>query len=259
MRYDYHAHSTYSDGRFMEFMIETAEEAGLEGIGFADHCNVSSVPVKQDRKRQMGFNLDLTYKRRREAIGTLRETSGIAVFDAVELDFEPDDEPAIRSFLEEADFDYAVGSVHDLDGKNVHRGSYFAEKPKRERSRLVDRYFEKQIALIESELFDIAAHPDLIERTPSLRELANQEHYERTAAAFAASSTVPEINAGRVLDEYGKFHPTRSFLETLLDYDVNVTLGTDSHTPEVIAPRVERLETAASEHDIEPVEIVTDQ
>jgi len=256
VHHDYHVHSTYSDGYFIEFMATAAAEAGLSGIGIADHCVVSEEPAEDRYRREMGFNLDLTYERRRDAIERLRDRVDVHLFDAVELDYEPRDEAAIASFLDEAGFDYAIGSVHDLENVNVHVRDYFADKSERERRALVDEYFEKLVALAESELFAIAAHPDLVERNPALRGVATREHYERAAAAFADSRTVPELNAGRVLDEYGEFHPSSDFLDALADHGVAVAVGTDSHRPDVIAPRVERIEAELVERGVDPVRVI---
>lgn len=256
MHHDYHVHSTYSDGYFIEFMADAAAEAGLSGIGIADHCVVSKEPAEDRYRREMGFNLDLTYERRRDAIERLRDRVDVRLFDAVELDYEPRDEAAIASFLEEAEFDYAIGSVHDLEDVNVHVRDYFADKSERERRALVDEYFEKLVALAESELFAIAAHPDLVERNPALRGLATRDHYDRAAAAFAESRTVPELNAGRVLDDYGALHPAPGFLDALADHGVAVAVGTDSHRPAAIEPRVERIDAELAERGLEPVRVM---
>ena len=251
--YDYHAHTNYSDGAFLRWMVEAAADAGLDGIGVADHCNVSPEPNAREHKRAFGFNLDLTYERRRDAIESVRDAVDVDVFDAAEVDYDPAHEGAIDEFLEEAAFDYAVGSVHDLDGANVHTRSHFADKPASERRALVDRYFEKLVALIESELFAIAAHPDLIERNPHLRGFATEDHYAAVAEAFRDSRTVPEINAGRLLDDYGEFHPAPAFLDRLVDAGVDVTVGTDSHEPDAIAPRVREIEAELDRRGLDAV------
>jgi histidinol-phosphatase (PHP family) len=253
--YDYHVHSNYSDGEFLWRMVDAAAAAGLDGVGIADHCNVASDPAAERFKRALGFNLDLTYERRREAIERLRADPEVAVdvYDAVEMDYDPDWEAAIADFLDEAGFDYAIGSVHDLDGANVHERSHFAEKPAAERRALVDRYFEKLVALIDAELFEIAAHPDLIERNPHLRGFATEEHYDAVADAFRGSRTVPEINAGRLLDDYGEFHPAPAFLDRLADAGVRVSVGSDSHAPDAVAPRIEAIEAELDRRGLDPV------
>ena len=251
--YDYHVHSNYSDGDFLFHMTRAAAEAGLDGVGFADHCTVSDREAVRGKRALFGFNLDRTYERRRRAIEQLREEGDLTVYDAVEMDYDPRDEDAIGEFLAAAEFDYAVGSVHELDGANVQAAANFAGRSDDELDALVDDYFDKLVALAESELFDVAAHPDLVERTDPLSRRATREHYERAARAFAASRTVPEVNAGRALTDAGVVHPDREFLDALREYDVSVTVGTDSHAPDEVGPRAAFLTEFLAEHDLEPV------
>ncbi|WP_439027974.1 PHP domain-containing protein [Haloarchaeobius sp. DT45] len=251
--HDFHVHSTYSDGRFLTQMVYAAQKAGLEGIGFADHCNVSAREDPQIFRAAYGFNLDVTYERRRFGIEKVREKSDIPVYDAVEMDYDPRDEAEIRAFLDEADFDYVIGSVHSVGEYNVQSPPQFADLTEDELDAFVDDYFDALVSLAESELFDIAAHPDLIERTEALRGRATLEQYERATRAFAESRTVPEINAGRALGDPGFVHPDPEFLEALREYDVAVTVGTDSHRPDEIGERAAFLESFLDERGIEPV------
>jgi histidinol-phosphatase (PHP family) len=255
--YDYHIHSTYSDGDLLFRMLAAAESAGLAGVGVTDHCNVADRESMREMTAQFGFTLDETYERRRRGIDSYRDQFDLRIFDAVEMDYEPEDEGRIADFLDEANFDYAIGSVHHVEEVNVHFESYFGRKSEAERRAVVETYFDKLVALVDSELFEIAAHPDLVERNPALRGLATDEDYERVAAAFADSRTVPEVNAGRALDDYGEFHPTPAFLRALLDRGVSVTVGTDSHSPEVIAPRLDALSERLAEAGVDPVDVVT--
>jgi len=38
---DVHAHTSYSDGSGIPLMVDAAEAAGLDAVGFADHCSLS--------------------------------------------------------------------------------------------------------------------------------------------------------------------------------------------------------------------------
>ncbi len=109
--------------------------------------------------------------------------------------------------------------------------------------------------LADAELFDIAAHPDLIERNPALRGFIDEEHYRKAAAAFERSQTVAEINAGRVFSEYGEFHPAPNFLDILTETNVVMAVGTDSHRPNEIDDRIDRIDDLLDEHGISPAEI----
>lgn len=251
MWHDYHVHSNYSDGEFLVTMLRAADDAGLDGVGVADHCNVSDRDRPRLVKRAMGFNLDRTHERRREAIDHLRDQFDLAVYDAVEMDYDPRDVEAIATFLDDAGFDYSIGSVHTLEDVNVHFVDYFADRPEEDRAALVTSYFDDLVGLVESELFDVAAHLDLVERNPALRGFATEDQYRRVAEALEDSRTVPEINAGRVLDDYGEIHPSDPFVEVLLEHDIAFVLGTDSHEPVVIEGRLDELESFVEEHGVE--------
>ncbi len=254
--YDYHVHTNYSDGRFLFQMLQAADDAGLDGVGFTDHCNVSQRNGRREAKYQLGFNLDATYERRRAAIDSYRDRVDVAIYDAVEMDYDPRDEDAIREFLDEADFDYAVGSVHAVDDENIQAAPPFSSLSDEEKQGVVDRYFDRLVSLVDSELFEVAAHADLVERNPPLRGFATTEHYERVARAFAESRTVPEINAGRVQGDYGEFHPAPDFLDVLLDRGVDVTVGSDSHFPKHLTDRTPLLAEKFDALDVDPVRIV---
>lgn len=236
-------------------MCGAAEDAGLDAIGFADHCNVSPRERQQRAKKALGFNLDVTYERRREGIEMMRERFDVTIYDAVEMDFDSRDIEQIAAFLEEASFDYAIGSVHHLEGMNVHVEPYFARKSEAEREALVDRFYSEAVALIESELFDIAAHVDLVERNPALRGYSTDDHYHAVAEALADSRTRLELNAGRALADYGEFHPGPAFLEVLENYDIEFVLGSDGHSPQEVRDRKPELEKFVAAHGLEAAEL----
>ena len=252
VRIDYHAHSNYSDGHFLFAMASAAERAGLDAIGFADHCHLSSDDDLRGNRDEFGFNLDLTYERRRRGIERVEAAFDVRVFDAVEIDYLPAETDRIAEFLDEAGFDYAVGSVHQVGGQNVQRDGEFRGEPESVREAVVDGYYDTLVELVDSGLFDIAAHVDLVERTPSLRGFSTQAHYDRVASALADADTVPEINAGRALGDYGEFHPAPDLLETLRDHGVEFVVGTDSHRPEEIGQRVDALSAHLDDLGVEP-------
>lgn len=248
---DYHVHTNYSDGRPLPEMLAAAAEAGLEAVGFADHCNVSARETAAESKWKLGFNLDLTYERRRAALSSFDERLPITVYDGVELDYDPRDEAEIAAFLDEADFDYAIGSVHELDGTVIFDQEHFATKSDSDIGALIDEYYDHVCAMIESELFDVVGHVDAIERTPALRGYTTADHWGAVADAVASSRTVPEINGGAI-DEYGELHPEPRFLQRLDDEGVEFVPGTDTHRPVEFDARITAVERQFDELDLEP-------
>ena len=234
-------------------MCRAAQGADLDAFGVSDHCNVSPRERQVSAKKALGFNLDMTYERRREAIENMRERFDLEIYDAVEMDYDSRDTDEIAAFLDEAGFDYTIGSVHHLEEVNVHVQPYFERKSEAERRELVDHFYDEAVSLFDSGLFDIAAHVDLVERNPALRGFATDDHYHRVAEAAEASDTLVEINAGRVLNEYGQFHPHPDFLDVLADYDVEYVLGSDSHAPKELTTRTPELDAFVAECGVEPV------
>lgn len=253
MEFDLHTHTTYSDGSLMYIMIDAAQKQGLKEIGLADHCNVSKRENMVETKYQNGFNLDQTYQRRRKAIKGLRQKYDIKIHDAVEMDYDPRDEEEIKNFLNEAGFDYSLGSVHRVDNTHVQVTSHFQDKTRKTRRRLVQEYFDKLQKMIESEIFDIASHIDVFERNPQFQDLATTENYETIAEAFKNSRTIPEINAGHALKGLKELHPTTEFRKILLEKEIEFTTGTDSHNPQAVQELNQHLKQKLEEHNIDPV------
>ncbi|MFB6204178.1 MAG: PHP domain-containing protein [Candidatus Nanohaloarchaea archaeon] len=227
MATDPHTHTTYSDGEFPEAMASAAEEHGLDGIGFADHL----LPGLDERRQHYGMNMDIpeVRERRSEAIEKMRDEYSIQIWDAAEIDYLPGIE--LEETLRNTDFDYVLGSVHYLDGDHVLAERHFSGLDKGQREQKVDQYFDSLVDMVESELFDVAAHPDAIENNQYLEPLVTEEHYDRLFQAFRRSDTLPEINAAKALE------PETSFYRRWRDEDLEFSFGTDAHSPSELEER----------------------
>ncbi len=248
MRYDLHTHTTYSDGSDWRDMVAAAEHAGLAGIGFTDHCAIG--PDEFGRRDR--YDLVETYPERRTEFAN--GDVSMTVFDAAEINYEPAKEAAIEAFLEQARFDYVIGSVHFTDGVHFSDPD-LSDASHRRRRRAVEDYVEAQIALIESELFDVVGHLDLVQRTPSLRGLMTRSHYERIADAFEHATAIPELNAGRLDRSYGTVHPDPAHVEPFIERDIPFVVGTASHAPDQLRSRVGLLATVLEELPIRVIEL----
>lgn len=250
--HDLHTHTTYSDGSDAREMAVAAADAGLSGIGFTDHCIVYEDPFGRSETYDFGE----TYPERRRLLGSLREDFDIEVFDGVEMNYDPNHESETASFLEEANFDYAIGSVHYAQEFYVTPATALSDAPEETRREAVDAYVDWTERLIESELFDVVGHLDLPQRNPSLRGLFDEEDYRRLADALADADALPEINAGRIDAEYGTVHPDPAYFDVFADAGVSFVVGTDSHTPETLRTRVDMLDSVLEDAESRGVEVV---
>ncbi|RQH02645.1 histidinol-phosphatase HisJ family protein [Natrarchaeobius oligotrophus] len=241
--FDLHTHTTYSDGYDMREMAEAAERAGLAGIGFTDHC----LPYEDPFGRRTEYDLEETYVRRRRDIDEVRASTDVDIYDAVELNYDPNHESEIRTFLDEAGFDYAIGSVHYADEYYVMENESFVDRSESVKRTAIETYVDWQVRLIESGLFDVIGHVDVTQRRPSIRGAMNEGQYRRIAEALAGSDTALEINAGRLDRSYATVHPHPDFLSVFRDGDISLVAGTDAHAPDQVQNRNRLLSSFAEE------------
>ncbi len=242
--YDLHTHTTYSDGSELREMIAAAQQAGLDAIGLSDHCVVWDDPFDRSDR----FDFHRTYEARRSDIEAARTEFEITVRDGVEMNYDPNYEDAIEAFLESAEFDYAIGSVHYAGEHYIVRKGFFADADDERKQEAVDTYIDWQVHLIESELFDVIGHLDLCERMPALAGFLSDDHITALIDALTNSSTIPEINGGKVFDDANANDP--HLLERFRDAGIRFALGSDAHRPAEIGERFAYLSDIVAESDL---------
>lgn len=252
--FDLHVHTEYSDGMHFVYILEDAAAAGLDAIGVVDHAVVTTNESLQQHKCNLAHVFDQTYELRREAISHYQQETEIQIYDGIECDYQMADEEILVEFLEGANFDYTIGSVHYVNEENIQFSEAFSGHSEAQLEAVVDEYYDQLEGLIKSELFDIAAHPDLIERNPRTAGRTSESHVEQITAAFEESDTIPEFNAGKInADSFNDFHPKNPLRESLLDAGIRFTLGSDSHSAGEIQSRNPQLSELVDQLDFELV------
>lgn len=169
----------------------------------------------------------------------------------VEMDYEPGLERFIQLYLGEKDFDYSIGSVHYLDDNYVPKEDRFPEMTSAEAEEETEWYFDKMISLVESEIFDILAHPGLIERNPLFEPHVTESHYREVAEALKSSSTVVEVN-GKSIERQLPPYP----VEIMHDQGVEeFTSGTDTHREKEISARSSMVDNMFEKLETKPVKM----
>lgn len=244
--FDLHVHTAYTDGLQLYDILSEAEAADLDAVGVVDHAVTTGDPTLQRHKVSLAHVFDKTYQLRREALAHYRDQTEVRIYDGIELDYQAEDEGLIREFLRTASFEYATGSVHYVFGTNIQFSEAFEGHTDEELDAVVEEYYSQLESLIRSELFDIAAHPDLIERNPRTAGRTTVAQAERIATAFEASDTVPEFNAGAIESTpTAEIHPRPILRERLVDAGVAFTYGSDAHNRGEIGSRKAALETVS--------------
>jgi histidinol-phosphatase (PHP family) len=238
---DYHMHTTrcrHATGPMEEY-VRTARARGLVEIGFADHLpfpKPGRAPFNMARAELPHYADEIEVLRQRYP--------GLPIRLGIEADFFPECSATLRELIGMLPFDYVIGSVHHLeaapgdvrlltqlrfwdflDGTN-------ATTIEREIRRVVTTYHARLRASAESGLFHVIAHCDLPKRFGHLMPADLSAEYERTAATFARTGVVIELNTSGLRSPVGEIYPGLEFLRRLRAAGVGITLGSDAHRPE---------------------------
>ena len=155
LQVDYHVHSDLSVDAHagVEAMCRRAVEIGTTEIVFTEHYDTE--PADDG----YGF---YSYEKSRDAVHRMRESFAdrLSVKLGVEVDYQPVYEAHIAEFLDGKDYDFVLGARHWLDGALIGHG-YCEGKTE---GKSYARYFESVLPVVESRLFDVLAHIDLIKR-----------------------------------------------------------------------------------------------
>ena len=225
---DYHMHSSFSDGRSVpEEYISTALLAGLCEMGFSEHLNL----FKDSQDWDMNPGNISNYLDKIEA---LREkTKNIKIKIGLEVDYFAGKEKETKAFLEPLPLDYIIGSVHYLGEKPVDHGPEFYEG--KSIDRLFEAYLNSVITAVESGLFDIIGHCDLIRIYGYTPSSDIGPFYRKLAKAMKHYNVTFEVNTNGRNRPLADFYPDRRFLYIFREENVPVCVNSDAHMPSRVA------------------------
>jgi histidinol-phosphatase (PHP family) len=223
-RTDYHTHTTYSDGVSPpEDYISAAIRYGFSEIGFSDHLTLF--------RDQDVWNMDpLDLQSYIDHIENLKEKSDdIVIRTGLEVDYIEGKESETGTFLQSLPLDYIIGSVHFLGEKTVDMDPGIYQEKNIEH--LFELYFNTVFAAIESGLFDILGHCDLIRIFGYRPEKDMKPYYHEMARLMKINNTVLEINTNGRNRPLADFYPDRRYLHLFMEKNVPVCVNSDAHRP----------------------------
>lgn len=244
MKFNFHTHSKYSDGK------NTIEELAIEAlrldfniIGISDH---GYVPFPSDWNAA-----ELTIDKYFNEIEEVQKKfdGKIQLFKGIEADFV--DGICNIDIYKKFNFDFIIGSVHYFPYK-FDNGIYFNFDTTEELylkglkqffednvQKMNEKYYENVIEMIETGKPDIVGHLDIIGKFNRDGKFfdENSTQYlkivDKVLDTIKATNTIIEINARR---KYKKFHtqtsPTENIIQMALKKDIPITISGDVHYKE---------------------------
>ena len=151
-RVDYHTHICVHP---IDGMLERAAVVGVREYGISEHI------FQLDEGRGIFPAIPEEGRRfsRDEYVGMVadaRDRSGLRVRLGLEVDFVPGTEVAVRAVLDGVNWDYLIGSIHQIGERDIFE--YTPSTPS-ECHDLWRRYYQLFIDAASSGLFDILSHP----------------------------------------------------------------------------------------------------
>ena len=244
---DYHTHTTlckHAVGATEEYLA-AAERAGLEEFGVSDHL---PWPFGYDREVRMEPEQYSSY---REMVSELAAKSAkVKVKYAVELDWVPGHMDEVTENIKNEEFDYILGSIHSTLKDPFGVPNY----PTPWLKAVTDPaawlpYYERMRDFVSEFDFDIIAHFDIPGKLGGLAPESEQiaSLIAEILEIAADRKIAMELNTAGLRHPVGRIYPTKEILKTACAKGVNITFGSDAHSPKEVAAGFDLATTLAKE------------
>lgn len=237
---DVHTHSIFSSDSDepLRCIVQAALDKGLKTICLTDHQDFD-YPGSGD------FALDVPAYRE-ELFRVRAEFSGrIEVLFGAELGLLPYMPDTLREFAESADFDFIIGSAHQIDGYDPYYPEYFEKMGGRNG---ILRFFDEMLASVKAfDDFDVLGHLDYIVRyspEKSYDPLDYREVLDEILRQLKSKGKGLEINTKGIVS-LGYPHPHPFVLKRWKELGGEiVTVGSDTHSREHVGENFDKAEQA---------------
>jgi histidinol-phosphatase (PHP family) len=219
MLVDYHVHLLgHADREGSEedirAFLDQALKKSIAEIAFTDH-----------NRYYQDFNFELINK-------VAEEYPNLKVRNSVEMDYIPGRKKEIAQFLDSLDLDFVIASVHEIDGWMFDDPEYVSEYQKWDIDELYKRYFKLINKSVQSGLFDVIAHIDLIKIFGHRPKSDVVDLIEPTLELIAEKDLVIEVNTNGLNKKAAEIYPSLEILKKAYQLGVKVTMSSDAHHPQ---------------------------
>jgi len=170
-------------------------------------------------------------------VGRLREAyrGDIAVLLGGEADYLPGREDEVAALARAYPFDHLLGSVHFIGPWPFDAPAQAARYAEWDLRELYATYFRLVVDAMETALFDIMAHVDLVKKWGHRPEDGWADILEEVAAAARRCGVCVELNTAGIDKPVGEPYASAEVLAALAAHGVPITFGSDAHAPEQVA------------------------
>ena len=224
---DFHSHVSRSSAYHM---VQSAQEKGLRILGLSEQI----FQMSEVRMRPLLEHLPLegplmTFAEYSDAVRAAGQQGTCETRLGLEVDFLPGKNDEIWASLEAQEWDYLIGSVHEVDGIYFEAPHQWSRE---EGEALWLRYFALLRETAACGMFSVVSHPLRMRIENPFLPPALDDELERIAAEATRFDVALEINGYDVLH-----FPSlvRRLARACALYETPVSIGSDAHNPRGVA------------------------
>lgn len=228
---NYHNHTilcNHATGSIDEYIEKAISQDTVE-FGFSDHAPIPE-KIREDltmAESDVEFYISQVLEKKENYKNQIE----------IKLGFEVD-YPLFESFnqkyFSDSRIDYMIGSLHFLDSWPFDHPKYIDEFKKRNIDDIYTKYYKQIENLINSKLFDIIGHFDLIKKFGFLSKQDFKPKIEYLAKLMGKHGLTAEINTAGFLKPIKEQYPSWDIVNIFFNNNVPVTIGSDSHSPDQV-------------------------
>lgn len=241
---NYHSHCSFCDGKApMEEFVKSAIAAGFTAYGVSSHA-----PLPFSTKWTLDENKVSAYL---QEIEVLKEkyAGQIELYAGMEIDYLNGEQNPANDYFQHLPLDYRIGSVHliytdegeiiDTDTRAENFSLLVQNYFQGDLRRLVKRYYESSMQLVELGGFDFIGHADKISYNAEYCEQGvTEQHWyrelrENLFRRIAEKGLILEVNT-KAYQQKGCFFPAQSHFEVLHRLGIPIVVNSDAHFPELV-------------------------
>lgn len=245
---NYHSHCTFCDGRSTpEDFVKFAISHGFRAYGFSSHSPLPFETFWNMSKDDMPEYLAEINRLKEKYAGRLE------IYTSLEIDYLDETYNPSIAYFQELPLDYRIGSIHFLplsehlseDNMVCIDGAFADYKDSVDRyfegkiSKLVTRYFDSTLQMIEAGGIDIVGHMDKIYMNGHKCEGFSfdadwyQKPFKAVLDLIAQKGLMVEVNTKNLIKKQQIF-PRKEYLGLLKDMNIPVMVNSDCHYPDLV-------------------------
>lgn len=241
---DYHLHSSHSgdSNEPMENMIQAAIDKGLSHICFTEHMDMDYPVTKETPKDYFILNTDsYLYEL---ALCKEKYADKLKILFGVELGLQPHLQKELALYAHSHEFDFIIGSVHIVNGKDPYYPAYFTGRSEEEAYR---EYFQAVIDNVKKfQNFDVCGHLDYVVRYGLSKDKdysyeKYKDLFDKMLELILEKEKGIELNTGSLRKGMTEASPHTGVLKRYRELGGEIiTIGSDAHLAKDVAADFDR-------------------